>query len=202
MSARHSGDNRDGQGADPTWVYFPGAGGGRDDQPGDNAFLAKKCQQILSVDGTISSSWLILRARQKGACCPRHCDYNAAFAGGATRLGVAAYAGLVFGQGKGEEGMRGRRLYGSRLRHLKGGGARSAVGRCAALGCRVPGALGQGGRSPVEAPAGRAVASWGATPCGPALCSDAVEPNARRRGAAEDQTESLILAQNERWRRA
>ena len=42
---------------------------------------------------------------------------------------------------------------------------------------------------------------------GPALCSDAVEPNARGLlgqtwGAAGDQTESLILAQNERWRRA
>jgi hypothetical protein len=36
------------------------AGDGRDDQPGDNAFLAKKCQQTLSIAGTISSSWLIL----------------------------------------------------------------------------------------------------------------------------------------------
>jgi hypothetical protein len=51
----------------------------------------------------------------------------------------------------------------------------------------------------------------GGEPIGPALCSDAVEPNARRvfgsdlrsdLGVAGGQTESLILAQNERWRRA
>jgi hypothetical protein len=41
---------------------------------------------------------------------------------------------------------------------------------------------------------------------GSALCSDAVGAGARSRkgdlGGAGDQAESLILAQNERWRRA
>jgi hypothetical protein len=49
---------------------FPGAGGGRDDQPDDNAFLAKKCQQTLSVDGAISFSGLILRNAAKRGLLP------------------------------------------------------------------------------------------------------------------------------------
>ena len=65
VSTRHSGDGRAGQGSDPTWLYFHGAGGGRDDQPDDNAFLAKKCQQTLSVDATISSLGLILWSAAK-----------------------------------------------------------------------------------------------------------------------------------------
>ena len=41
---------------------------------------------------------------KKGLVAHCHCDYNAAFAGGATRLGVAADAGLVFGQVKARKG--------------------------------------------------------------------------------------------------
>ena len=55
----------------PTWGEdFPGAGDGRDDQPGDNAFLAKKCQQTLSIAGTISSSEVNIAKRGKRGLLP------------------------------------------------------------------------------------------------------------------------------------
>ena len=118
---------------------------------------------------------------------------------------------------------------GSRLRHLEKVAGRESAPGSRAGACRGgwtgrkswSGGAGTAGAGPLSrgsepVPLGAAGAPPGgcaalvATPLGgtfgPALCSDAVEPNARPRqarpGATGGQAESLILAQNERWRRA
>ena len=67
---------------------------------------------------------------KKGLVAHCHCDYNAAFAGGATRLGVAADAGLVFGQVKARKGCVGGGFMGrgSGIEKVAGRGPRGGAG--------------------------------------------------------------------------
>ena len=164
----------------------------------------------------------IAKRGKKGLVAHCLCDYNAAFAGRARRLGVAADAGLIFGQVKKRKGCVGGG-FGVAAQASERWRARSAR-RCGARACawRLDGAKARsGGAGAVEAGPGAGLepvaferlpgrsggsrGSLGGDPFGPALCSDAVEPDARRlqvAGAAGGEAESLILAQNERWRRA
>jgi hypothetical protein len=108
--------------------------------------------------------------------------------------------------------MRGRRLFGSHgsgiLRRWRGG-VRGGGRVRAAFGVPEGAAKGRAGRalawgpdrSPLRSPCGvrdREIAGS----LGAALLSDAVGRIARLRLKAGAQAESLILAQNERWRRA
>ena len=128
------------------------------------------------------------------------CDYNAAFAGRARRRGVAVDAGLVFGQVKMRKGCVGGGFWGrgSGIERWRASSARRCFGVLAAVrsgrgpvgrcGDGRGGAAGCSGRSPLSAcrgnPAGArpmgATSFLGVAVGGPALCSDAVEPNARR----------------------
>ena len=113
--------------------------------------------------------------------------------------------------------MRGRRLSGRfGLRHLgrrwrgggRGGRACASVRLWGAGRCPMArGGLGQpvAASGPVAFERPMVVTSLGGDRFGPALCSDAVwsrVPVAPGFGGTGAEAESLILAQNERWRRA